>query len=117
MATTGRTDQTRVVRVRAWRRDPGVIYVGRAAFGWPRSDWANPFVVGKDGTREEVVARYRDYLLTQRPDLLARLPELRGRTLGCWCAPPGGELRADDEPYVCHGQVLAALADASPGGE
>ena len=27
------------------------------------------------------------------------------------------EPSADDEPYVCHGQVLAALADASPVGD
>lgn len=36
------------------------------------------------------------------PELLALVPELRGRALACWCAP---------EP--CHGDVLAELADAS----
>ena len=34
---------------------------------------------------------------------------LRGKTLACWCAPPGGLGAAD--ALVCHGQVLAALAD------
>ena len=43
---------------------------------------------------------YREYLLG-RADLLALLPELRGRRLGCWCAP---------EP--CHAAVIAELADA-----
>jgi len=34
---------------------------------------------------------------------LARLPDLRGRRLGCFCAP-----------QACHGDVLARLADALP---
>ncbi|MER6799640.1 DUF4326 domain-containing protein, partial [Amycolatopsis mediterranei] len=38
-----------------------------------------------------------------RPDLLALLPGLRGRRLGCWCVP---------EP--CHAQVIAELADNGP---
>ena len=46
--------------------------------------------------------RYREYLLA-RPDLLALLPGLRGRRLGCWCVP---------EP--CHAQVIADLADHGP---
>jgi hypothetical protein len=70
--------------------------------------------VGRAGTRVEVIAQYREYLLAEGPDLLARLPPLRVRGLGCWCAPPGSELTADDEPFVCHGQVLAAFADALP---
>ena len=70
--------------------------------GWqlPGSPLANPFRPGIDGSREEVVARYRQYIL-ERPDLLKLLPDLRGRRLGCWCAP---------EP--CHAQVLAELADS-----
>jgi hypothetical protein len=47
-----------------------------------------------------VLAKYRQYLLS-RPDLIALLPGLRGRRLGCWCVP---------EP--CHAQVIAELADA-----
>ena len=35
-----------------------------------------------------------------QPALLAALPELRGKRLGCWCAP-----------QACHGDVLAQLAD------
>jgi len=62
--------------------------------------WPAPSARGPDGSREEVVASYRAYLLG-RPDLLALLPELRGRRLGCWCAP---------EP--CHAAVIAELADA-----
>jgi hypothetical protein len=49
-----------------------------------------------------VVARYREYLLS-RPDLMALLPGLRGKRLGCWCAPEPG-----------HAEVIAELADAGP---
>jgi len=52
-------------------------------------------VLGRDGDRAAVIARYRDGHLRVRADLLARLGELRGKALGCWCAP---------EP--CHADVL-----------
>lgn len=92
-------------RVIHWRdrgKAPGVIYVGRAAprLGLPASPFANPFRIGPDGGRTDVIQRYRSWLLG-RPDLLLRLHELRGRPLACWCAP---------EP--CHADVLATLVDA-----
>jgi hypothetical protein len=92
---------TTVVNVRS--DDSFTVYIGRAV---PRrrlkaSKWANPFKIGRDGAREQVIAKYRDYLLS-RPDLLASLSELRGQRLGCWCAPA-----------PCHGDVLAGLADDS----
>ena len=90
---------TRVINIRSG--EPYDVYIGRAnrRYGLPQSPWANPYKIGRDGSREEVIARYEDYI-RGRPDLLARLPELRGRVLACWCAP---------EP--CHGDVLARLAD------
>lgn len=69
------------------------IYIGRP------SKWGNPFIIGPDGTRAEVVAKHRAWLVTQ-PHLLASLHELRGKTLGCWCAP-----------QPCHGDTLAELAN------
>jgi hypothetical protein len=62
--------------------------------------WGNPFVIGRDGTREEVIAKHARWIRT-RPDLLKRLPELRGRRLACFC-----------KPLACHGDTLAKLADA-----
>lgn len=69
------------------------IYIGRP------SKWGNPFVVGRDGTRSEVVQKYKDYILSQidRFDL----SELAGKTLGCWCSPK-----------PCHGDVLAELVNS-----
>jgi hypothetical protein len=82
--------QAAVVHCKRARFD---IYIGRP------SKWGNPFVIGRDGTRADVIAKYRRWLLTQ-PTLLAALPELAGKTLGCWCAP-----------QACHGDVLVELAN------
>ena len=73
------------------------VYIGRP------SDWGNPFEIGKDGTRAEVIAKYKAYILA-KPELLARLPELKGKRLGCWCYPKH-----------CHGDVLVELIDKLHG--
>lgn len=97
LAAAGEGPRTRVVNV---CRDVCDVYIGRTVRSrWRDIGWGNPFKVGKDGTREEVIEKYHSWIQTQ-PQLLARLPELKGRRLGCWCAP---------EP--CHGDVLAELAE------
>ena len=116
------TRPTRLVNPRHRTRDPDDpdhVYIGRAnaRYGLTCSKWGNPFKVQRDTPEERrrAIERDRRYLLEERPDLPTDLPELRGRTLYCWCAPPEG-LTSEDRPYVCHGQVLAALADGLPGG-
>lgn len=69
------------------------VYIGRG------SKWGNPYKIGKDGTRFEVVEKYREYVLNN-PDLLNSLHELKGKTLGCYCAPK-----------LCHGHILVELID------
>ncbi|AAQ63370.1 T4 NrdA.1-like protein [Burkholderia phage BcepNazgul] len=69
------------------------IYIGRP------SVWGNPFVIGRDGTREEVIAKYREHVLNS-PSLMSFLPTIRGRNLVCFCAPE-----------ACHGDVLLDLAN------
>lgn len=69
------------------------VYIGRP------SKWGNPFVIGRDGDRDTVIAKYREHLLSD-PDLLAALPELKGKVLGCWC-----------KPQPCHGDVLEELVN------
>ncbi len=74
----------------AWAKERGLfVRVDRA------TPWRNPFVLGRDGDRATVIARYRDGHLLVRADLLARLGELRGKALGCWRAP-----------QPCHADVL-----------
>jgi hypothetical protein len=82
---------TRVVHC---KQEPYDVYIGR---GGP---WGNPFVIGKDGDREEVIRKYREWLGTQ-PDLMDALPSLKGKVLGCWCAP-----------LPCHGDVLRELCES-----
>jgi hypothetical protein len=77
------------------------VYIGRAVprAGFKASIWGNPFVLGKVGERHEVMAKYRTWLLSN-PGLMERLPELKGKVLGCWCAP-----------QACHGDILVELAN------
>lgn len=70
------------------------VYIGRP------SKWGNPFIIGKDGSRATVIRKYREWAIRQ-PELMAALPELRGKVLGCWC-----------HPKTCHGDVLAELANS-----
>lgn len=67
------------------------VYIGRP------SKWGNPFEIGKDGDREEVIKKYREWILTQE-DLLNQLYVLKGKILGCWCYP-----------LKCHGDILIEL--------
>lgn len=67
------------------------VYIGRP------SKWGNPYTIGRDGTREEVIEKYYLYLL-ERPALMKALPELKDKTLGCWCSP-----------QACHGDILVEL--------
>jgi len=78
------------------KKAPYDVYIGRP------SKWGNPFVIGRDGTREEVIKKYKAWIKTQ-PHLMASLHELKGKTLGCWCAP-----------RPCHGDVLEELARNAP---
>lgn len=71
------------------------VYIGRP------SKWGNPFEIGKDGTRKEVIEKYEKWIQTQ-PELLADLHELKGKILGCWCSPS-----------ACHGDVLVRLANST----
>jgi hypothetical protein len=72
------------------------VYVGRGG------DWGNPFKIGEDGSRQEVIAKHRAWLWSQIQNgsiSLDALASLHGQRLGCYCAP---------EP--CHGDTLAAAA-------
>jgi len=50
---------------------PNAVYIGRPSM------WGNPFVIGKDGTRAEVVEKHERWRLRQ-PRLMAQLDRLRG---------------------------------------
>lgn len=70
----------------------GAVYIGRG------SRWGNPFKIGRDGTRDEVITKYAEWYETSGLD--AFLHEIQGKNLVCWCAP-----------QRCHGHFLLARAN------
>lgn len=72
----------------------GAIYIGRG------TKWGNPFRLGVDGDRAEVILKHERWLVSQVA-LLRALDELRGRDLVCFCAPA-----------ACHGDLLLRLANS-----
>lgn len=75
------------------KKEPYDVYIGRGG------KWGNPFKIGVHGNREEVISMYEAHLL-DCPEKLESLHELKGKVLGCWCAPK-----------ACHGDVLLRLAN------
>lgn len=78
------------------RRDKNVpdaaVYVGRP------TKWGNPFVIGLDGDRDEVVTKHRAWLITA--PIREDLHELKGKDLVCWCSPE-----------ACHAETLWEFAN------
>ena len=73
------------------------VYIGR------NSRFGNKFRIGKDGNRDQVIAKYRRWLwnrLKNDVKFEQAINELRGKRLGCYCAPK-----------PCHGDVIKAYLD------
>jgi hypothetical protein len=83
---------TEVVNIKSGERYD--VFIGRG------SRWGNPFIIGRDGTRSDVIRLYEQWLPSS--GLLADIPSLKDKVLGCFC-----------DPLPCHGDVLARLADVS----
>lgn len=84
------------------------VYIGRG------SKWGNPFRIGRDGTRAEVIEKYDAWLKGQisapgnpeRPSLADARVELTGQRLGCFC-----------KPLACHGDILIKYIDLEHSNE
>lgn len=110
--------ETRIISVpkapEGWRDRPDeFVYIGRANRWWKlkKSKFANPFKVtecGRHAAIAEFERSWRQWLEVTPLDREA-VAALHGKTLVCWCAPPQGITRLD-QPWCCHGQVLAQLA-------
>ena len=70
------------------------VYIGRP------SKWGNPYEIGVDDIREEVITKYIDYLYNS--GLYRDIMELDGKILGCWC-----------HPKHCHGDELIMCLKAT----
>lgn len=97
--------KTRVVNLRKKEYD---VYIGRG------SRWGNPFVIGIDGNREEVISKCEDWIMgviqvsktkcdaakvPYNPPTMEEIKQLHGKTLGCFC-----------KPLACHGDIYVRLA-------
>ena len=76
-------------RVHCKSGKPYDVYIGRP------SQFGNPYVIGRDGTREEVITKYRIWIRQQK-HLTDAVRMLYGKTLACWCF----------DNQACHGDVL-----------
>lgn len=86
---------TLVVNIRKGTRCD--VYIGRPGH------FGNPYVIGQDGDRDEVIRKFKDYFhgrMRIEPDFRKKVEALRGKILGCYCVPE-----------LCHGNVIAEYID------
>ena len=75
----------KVVNLRNEKYD---VYIGRG------SPFGNPFKIGIDGTRLEVIEKYKHYLAVNTT-LQDKVKKIKGKKLGCFCSP-----------LPCHGDII-----------
>lgn len=77
----------------------GAVYVGRPTI------FGNPFVIGRDGTRDEVIEKYKNWFLEKiinGPEFAEAVRALKtASALICWCAPKR-----------CHADVIGEFLDS-----
>lgn len=75
------------------------VYIGRG------SKFGNPYYIGKDGDRNQVIDLYRDWFLMMLKDPIFKrdVLALKGKRLGCFC-----------KPLACHGDVIVEYLENIP---
>lgn len=71
-----------------------------------QTEWGNPFKIGREYDREAAVRAFASWLLSQgiNAPTLDEVRSLKGHVLVCHCAP-----------LLCHGHVLACIANEEDG--
>jgi hypothetical protein len=78
------------MRVVHCKRESYTVYIGRP------SVFGNPYVIGTDGTRQQVIDLFETYA---RENLTHEIKQLKeDDVLGCWC-----------KPQPCHGDIIIKL--------
>lgn len=90
---------------RKWRAEEDQCVGPNCVESLPESVYANPFPLWKYSQRDRVVELYEELWRQRlggksRALWLGRLRDLKGKRLGCWCAP-----------LACHGHVLVKLIE------
>lgn len=78
--------------VNKYHNVPYDVYIGRG------SPFGNPYVIGIDGNRDEVISKYAKYFLNKidtEPEFKKLVLQLKGKTLACFCSPKS-----------CHGDII-----------
>jgi hypothetical protein len=70
------------------------VFIGRP------SRYSNPFIKGEDGTRQDVIRQFEEYL-RKHPERDKMLDELEGKRIACWCKTS----------ERCHGDIYIQLAE------
>ena len=81
----------------------GVVFINKERFPKKASIFANPYKIDKNTSREEVLEKYKKYIIEKILNdkfLYLELLKLRGKNLGCWC-----------HPDPCHGDILLELIE------
>lgn len=85
--------------MRVWNRREINVPIGATYVGRPTM-YGNPYEIGKDGTREEVIEKFRQHVM-DHPGFHAQIiKNLKGKDLVCWCYPE-----------ACHATVLFEIAN------
>jgi hypothetical protein len=81
----------------------GIVFINKERFPKENSIWHNPFKINKNNTREDVILKYKEYIIDkiEKEKLQDKLLELKGKNLGCWCK--------EGKDEGCHGDVLVEL--------
>ncbi|MGG5283051.1 DUF4326 domain-containing protein [Pseudomonas viridiflava] len=79
-------------------------YIGRGTI------WGNPYQIGSDGDRDEVIRKFKyDFengLLKVSADFESQMSLIKGKRLACHC-----------KPAACHGDVIAAYLNSLDDGK
>lgn len=70
------------------------VFVGRP------SPFGNPFIIGRDGNRNEVCEKYALWIKTQSKLIEKIKGELKGKDLVCFCSPK-----------LCHAETLIKITN------
>lgn len=83
---------TRVVNKKYHKPTPDDVYIGRG------SKWGNPFKIGVDGDRHQVIEKYQEYFKAKLESgyfTKDEILKLSGKNLVCFC-----------KPAACHGDII-----------
>lgn len=88
------TDKPRVWNKKMEVVPEDAVYIGRG------SKWGNPFVIGRDGDRNDVCNDYENMVMSDKKFIKEIKSTLKGKHLVCFC-----------KPKRCHGDFLLRIAN------